>query len=85
MPVRSLQGFQRVTLQPGERRTITFLLTPRQLSLIDAHNQRVVEPGVFEIAVGGRQPGAVGRADVSTTGVVSARVEVIGNAYTDRR
>jgi beta-glucosidase len=78
VPIRSLQGFQRVTLQPGERRTVTFTLTPRQLSLLDATGRRRVEPGVFEVAVGGKQPGQRGHADARTTGVVTRRVEVTG-------
>ena len=56
VPIRQLQGFQRVHLAPGESQTVTFGLTPRQLSLIDERGQRVVEPGEFEIAVGGSQP-----------------------------
>ncbi|MCK7474011.1 MAG: fibronectin type III-like domain-contianing protein [Rhodopseudomonas palustris] len=30
-PVRELKGFQRVTLEPGERRTVQFTLGPQQL------------------------------------------------------
>jgi len=56
VPIRQLQGFQRVHLAPGESQTVTFGLTPRQLSLIDERGQRMVEPGEFEIAVGGSQP-----------------------------
>jgi beta-glucosidase len=76
VPIRSLQGYQRIHLQPGERRTVRFTVTPRQLSLIDKDGARVVEPGVFEIAVGGKQPGFTGRADAATTGVLTGRVEV---------
>ncbi len=56
VPVRQLAGFTRIHLQPGETRTVTFTVTTRQLSLIDDRGNRVVEPGEFEIAVGGRQP-----------------------------
>jgi beta-glucosidase len=78
VPIRSLQGFRRIALQPGERRRVTFTLAPRQLSLIDAANQRVVEPGTFVISVGGKQPGFRGAADAATTEVVTARVQVTG-------
>ncbi|MFT2010519.1 glycoside hydrolase family 3 C-terminal domain-containing protein [Pontibacter sp. 13R65] len=47
-----LRGFERVTLAPGERRTITFLLRPNDLSLYDRDMNWVVEPGDFEIRVG---------------------------------
>jgi beta-glucosidase len=56
VPIRQLQGFERVYLAPGETKTVTFTLTPRQLSLIDDQWRRVIEPGGFQIAVGGRQP-----------------------------
>lgn len=77
VPIRSLQGMQRVNLEPGERQTVSFTLTPRQLSLIDSRWERVVEPGVFEVSVGGKQPGFIGLADAATTGVVTGRFEVV--------
>jgi beta-glucosidase len=51
-PVIELKGFQRVTLRPGERRTVNFTLTPRQLSLWNLAMKRVVEPGTFTISAG---------------------------------
>ncbi|MCX6537687.1 MAG: glycoside hydrolase family 3 C-terminal domain-containing protein [Acidobacteria bacterium] len=84
VPIRSLQGFERITLKPGEQRTVRFTLAPRQLSLVDKNMQRVIEPGVFEIAVGGKQPGFKGRADAATTQVVTGRFEVTGSTYSVR-
>ncbi len=55
-PRRQLQGFTRIHLAPGEQQTVTFVLTPRQLSLVNGQGQRVIEPGGFRVAVGGRQP-----------------------------
>ncbi|MBF8295532.1 MAG: glucan 1,4-alpha-glucosidase [Bacteroidetes bacterium] len=78
VPIRSLQGFQRVQLKAGEKKTVSFTLTPRQISLIDAESKRVLEPGSFELSVGGKQPGSRGTADALTTGVVSGRFQVIG-------
>ena len=51
-PVLELKRFQRVTLQPGERRTVTFELTPADLSLWNLQMRRVVEPGTFTISAG---------------------------------
>lgn len=51
-PVLELRGFERVTLAPGERRTIAFTIGPDALSLINREMRRVVEPGQFEILVG---------------------------------
>jgi len=51
-PVIELKGFQRVTLNPGERRTLTFTLQPDDLALWNAEMKRVVEPGTFTISSG---------------------------------
>ncbi len=47
-----LRGFQRVTLKPGEKRTVTFMLGAEELQLLDARMHWVVEPGTFEVQVG---------------------------------
>jgi beta-glucosidase len=77
-PIRSLEGFERVALRAGERKTVRFTLTPRQLSRVTAEGRRVVEPGVVQIAVGGKQPGLQGPADAATTGVVLGSVRLQG-------
>jgi beta-glucosidase len=76
VPVRSLQGFQRVTLRPGERRRVAFTLAPRQLALVDADGRHVVEPGSFVVAVGGKQPGFRGTADAATTEVLGGTLRI---------
>ncbi|MES1188759.1 MAG: glycoside hydrolase family 3 N-terminal domain-containing protein [Myxococcales bacterium] len=50
---QSLVAFQRVSLAPGEKRTLRFFIPYDRLSLVNAHGQRVVEPGAFEVLVGG--------------------------------
>lgn len=52
-PVMELRGFQRMALEPGETRTVRFTLRPEHLSFLDASMARVVEPGLFDIMVGG--------------------------------
>ena len=52
-PLKELKGFQRVALQPGESRTVTFTLGSKQLALLDRHLEPVVEPGTFEVMIGG--------------------------------
>jgi beta-glucosidase len=79
VPIRSLQGFRRIFLKAGEETSVRFSLAPRQLSLIDATAKRVVEPGIFEVSVGGKQPGYKGIADAATTEVVMGRFEVVGS------
>jgi beta-glucosidase len=51
-PVKQLRGFQRVSLDPGQKLTVEFTLTPDDLSLIDFNMNKVVEPGVFDVMVG---------------------------------
>jgi len=52
-PVRQLRGFQRVFLSPGESRVIPFRIPFASLSLYDRHMERVVEPGRFQVTIGG--------------------------------
>lgn len=51
-PVRELKGFERVTLQPGEKTTVALEITPESLALYDIEMRYQVEPGEFEIMVG---------------------------------
>ncbi|HEX3940724.1 MAG TPA: glycoside hydrolase family 3 C-terminal domain-containing protein [Acidobacteriaceae bacterium] len=55
-PVIELEGVQRISLKAGETKTVTFDLTPYQLSLLDADMVRRVEPGQFRIHVGDVSP-----------------------------
>ena len=52
-PVRELAGFQRVALKPGETRSVEFLLAAEQLGFYDRAMRFVVEPGTFQVFVGG--------------------------------
>src|SRR5687767_325789 len=78
VPIRSLAGVERVHLKAGERRVVSFLLEPRQLSVITDAGRVVVEPGDFKVSVGGKQPGFTGSANAATTTFVEGRFSVIG-------
>jgi beta-glucosidase len=52
-PVKELKGFRRITLQPGESQMVEFTLGSGQLSFLNENMEKVVEPGVFEVMVGG--------------------------------
>jgi beta-glucosidase len=52
-PIKALKGFHRLTLQPGETRTVSFTLKPDDLALYDLNMRKVVEPGTFRVQVGG--------------------------------
>lgn len=51
-PVKQLRGFEKVRLQPGEKKTVRFVLTPEHLALLDRHLEWTVEPGTFQVMVG---------------------------------
>jgi beta-glucosidase len=51
-PVMQLKGFQRVTLKPGEKKTVEFTITPDMLAMLNVDMHRVVEPGLFDLMVG---------------------------------
>jgi beta-glucosidase len=53
--LKRLKRFAKVALKRGESRRLSFELTPDDLSFIGLENKRVVEPGVFDVMVGGLQ------------------------------
>jgi beta-glucosidase len=56
VPQRQLNGFKRIRIAAGQQTTVSFLVTPYQLSYINTGNNRVIDPGAFNISVGGCQP-----------------------------
>ena len=66
-PVKELKGFQRVTLQAGEKKHLEFLLTREQLGFWNREMQFVVEPGEFKVMVGS-----------SSEDVIETKFEVVG-------
>ena len=51
-PIKELKGFQRVSLQPGEKRSVEFVLGPEHLGFWNREMRYVVEPGEFQVMVG---------------------------------
>ncbi len=51
-PIMQLKGFQRIHLEAGSSKEISFSITPRMLSMLDKNLQKVVEPGDFDIMIG---------------------------------
>jgi beta-glucosidase len=56
-PRMALRGFQRVTLQPGERKTLTLELSPRDMSFVTRDGVRQIRTGEYRVSVGSGQPG----------------------------
>jgi beta-glucosidase len=51
-PVKELKGYEKVALEPGEKKTVQLKLLPEDLSLFDRDMNFIVEPGTFEVMVG---------------------------------
>ena len=77
-PVRQLEGFMRISLKPGESKEVEFSLNPRQFSIINNKDKRVIEPGYFTVSVGGKQPGFNGYLDPGFTQVLSGKIRLTG-------
>jgi len=70
-PVRELKGFRRISLSPGQKKTVEFALGRKELTMLDRDLNPVVEPGVFEVTVGGHSQAGL-----------RARFEVVGSKGT---
>lgn len=51
-PVRELKDFRRITLQPGESRTVEFVIREAMLAFLDRNMEWTAEPGTFEVMIG---------------------------------
>lgn len=77
IPIRSLQGVQRIHVQPGEIKKIEFILSFRQLAVVTEAGEYYFEPGEFEISVGGAMPGSV----PTSTQVLNQKITIKGEAF----
>ena len=80
VPIHSLQSFKRIHLEADEKKVVDFVLKPKQLSIIHTEGKEVkyvVEPGTFEISVGGCLPGTKSL----TTENVTKEIRVSGKLY----
>ncbi len=55
-PLRSLKGFRRVHLLPGQKKEVSFRLSRKEYSIVNDDGKRIVPPGVYTIHAGGSQP-----------------------------
>jgi len=51
-PVKELKGFQKIKLEPGEKKTVEFKLNAEHLTMLDREMKWIVEPGRFDVMVG---------------------------------
>jgi beta-glucosidase len=77
-PIRSLIGFQRVFLNPGETKNVAFSVKTEQLSVIDKMLERKVYPGNYQFSVGGKQPD---EQALKNKTVAEKSMELTGNPF----
>ena len=70
-PIKELSGFRRITLEPGEMKTVEFTLGFDQLSFLNREMRPMVEPGTFKIMVGGN---SVDLIDTALTAEAKRRI-----------
>lgn len=75
VPIRALKGFNRIHLNPGETKTVTFEVAPDAFSVIDETFKRVIRPGDFMIQVGGHQPSK--NASEAESGILKKLISVL--------
>lgn len=75
-PIRSLEGFERIHLAPGERRTVAFTLRDRALGIVDPAGRHRIVPGTVEVWVGGGQP--AGRPGLERAAGIATRFSITG-------
>ena len=70
---KELRGFERISLAPGETKTVHFTLTPEELQMLDRNMKRIVEPGWFSVMVGSSSVDIrlQGRFEITSTDQIS--------------
>lgn len=66
LPIRSLKGFERIHLAPGQSRVVTFALSPRDLAFADTNGTMRTRKGRYQLWVGGGQPGTAAPGAAAT-------------------
>ena len=59
LPITSLKAFERITLKKGEKKTVSFVLSPEQLKVINEAGAKVWKKGAYKIIVGNSSPNAL--------------------------
>jgi beta-glucosidase len=75
VPLSKLVDFERITLDPGESKTVQFSLTPEMMSFFNDGGKLILEPGDFRLEVGGCSPGKRGQ-DLGAPAPVTAIFQV---------
>ena len=77
-PVRRLRGFERVTLAPGEKQTVTFTLDRSDFGFYDNRGKFVVEPGEIDVYAGDSSTADLKQSFTDPRLIQAARARVAG-------
>jgi beta-glucosidase len=78
VPKWQLSGIRKIFLHPCEEKEVSFEITPRLMALINAEGKCILEPGLFQVFVGGSQPDSRSQ-ELTGTKVLKSEFEVIGS------
>ena len=70
IPVKQLRGFERIAIEPGEKKTVKFTLGPEDFQLLDRDMRWVVVPGTFDILLGRSAEDIAATGSLEVTGPV---------------
>ncbi|KNY28027.1 glycoside hydrolase family 3 C-terminal domain-containing protein [Pseudobacteroides cellulosolvens] len=79
VPKWKLAGFKRIHLKQDEEMDVEFDIKPEQMAMVDDEGRSILEPGLFEVFIGGSQPDERSQK-LTGTKVQTAKFEAIGNA-----
>ena len=71
--MKQLRGFERIALEPGEKKTVIFMLGPEHLQLLNRDMRWVVVPGTFDIMIGRSSE------DIAATGTLEVKASGLTN------
>lgn len=77
VPKRQLVFFKRVMLESGEEKSVPICIRARDLAVIRQNGTCVLEPGVFDVYIGGSQPDEVSRR-LTDDNIWEGKVEMAG-------
>jgi beta-glucosidase len=78
-PLIALKGFKRIYLKAGEIKTVSFVLSPESLSLVDDSGKQAERPGTAQIFISGTQPDHEG---AMATNITAKKIILTGAGYT---
>ncbi len=82
VPIHKLCGMQRITLLPGEEKTVAFTVDSRQFAVVNEAGEHIFEPGAFTVFAGGCQPEPYSE-ELSGSRAASVRVTMTGQEERD--